>query len=172
MRCHWGLSNKNIMTPLPQAGGVGGGHPTPMERLFKPRNTKRAKELRHQASPAEIRLWQHVSNSQLDGYKFSRQIPIGPYYADFVCRMEKLVVELDGFSHEVRVDYDRVRTKFIEAQGYRVIRFNNEDVMTNLEGVLIMIRQALTSSSLPTPTPWSLSDRSGGPIPPRLEGRD
>jgi very-short-patch-repair endonuclease len=122
-----------------------------MERPFKPRNTKRAKELRRQASPAERRLWQYLANSQLDGHKFSRQIPIGPYFADFVCRAAKLVVELDGFSHDVRVDYDKVRTKFIEAQGYSVIRFNNEDVVRNLEGVLIMIAQALTSPLLPAP---------------------
>lgn len=122
-----------------------------MDRPFKPRNTKRAKVLRHQASPAERRLWQYLCNSQLDGHKFSRQIPIGPFFADFVCRAARLVVELDGFSHDVRVDYDIVRTKFIEAQGYRVIRFDNGDVMRNVEGVLIMIGQALVSPSLPTP---------------------
>ncbi len=146
------------MTPLPQAGGVGGGHPTPMERQFKPRNTKRAKELRQQASPAERRLWQYLSRSLLEGHKFSRQIPIGPYFADFVCRAMKLVVELDGYSHDVRVDYDAVRTKFIEAQGYRVIRFNNEDVIRNMEGVLTMIGQALAGRSLPTPNPSRLRE--------------
>ncbi len=124
-----------------------------MERQFKPRNTKRAKELRQQASPAERRLWQYLSNSQLDGHKFSRQIPIGLYFADFVCRAVKLVVELDGFSHDARAEYDIVRTTFIEKQGYRVIRFSNEDVMKNIEGVLIMIGQALASPSLPTPNP-------------------
>ncbi len=137
---------------------MGGGHPQPMERPFKLRNTKRAKELRHQASPAERRLWQHLSNSQLDGHKFSRQIPIGPYFADFVCRNAKLVVELDGYSHDVRVEYDAVRTRLIEAQGYRVIRFNNEDVMKSVEDVLTMIRQALTSPSLPTPNPSCLRE--------------
>ncbi len=143
-----------------------------MERQFKPRNTKRAKELRHQASPAERRLWQYLSNSQLDGHKFSRQIPIGPYFADFVCRNAKLVVELDGYSHDVRVEYDNVRTKFIEALGYRVIRFNNEDVMTNVEGVLTMIGLALAESSLPTPNPVEPLGpvRGTGPSTRLLEG--
>lgn len=103
-------------------------------------------------------MWQHLSNSQLDGHKFSRQIPIGPYFADFVCRNAKLVVELDGYSHDVRVEYDAVRTRFIEAQGYRVIRFNNEDVMKSVEDVLTMIGQALTSPSLPTPNPSRLRE--------------
>jgi very-short-patch-repair endonuclease len=132
-----------------------------MERSFKPRNTKRAKELRHQASPAERRLWQYLLKSQLDGHKFSRQIPIGPYFADFVCRNARLVVELDGYSHDVRVEYDAVRTKFIEAQGYRVIRFSNEDVMKNVEGVLTMLGLALAEMSLPTPNPSRLREGDG-----------
>ena len=129
-----------------------------MERPFKPRNTKRAKELRQQASPAERRLWQYLSNSQLDRHKFSRQIPIGPYFADFVCRNAKLVVELDGYSHDVRVGYDAARTRFIEAQGYSVVRFSNEDVMKNMEGVLTMIGLALAEPSLPTPNPSRLRE--------------
>jgi very-short-patch-repair endonuclease len=129
-----------------------------MERQFKPRNTKRAKELRHQASPAERWLWQYLSSSQLGGHKFSRQIPVGPYFVDFVCRNAKLVVELDGYSHDVRIEYDAARTRFIEAQGYRVIRFNNEDVIKNVEGVLTMIGLALAESSLPTPNPSRLRE--------------
>ena len=124
-----------------------------MERQFKPRNTKRARDLRQQASPAERRLWQYLSSSQLDGHKFSRQIPVGPYFVDFICRNAKLVVELDGYSHDVRIEYDAARTRFIEAQGYRVVRFNNQDVIKNVEGVLTMIGQVLASPSLPTPNP-------------------
>ena len=129
-----------------------------MDRQFKPRNTKRAKELRQQASPAERRLWQYLSSSKLDGNKFSRQIPIGPYFADFVCRTARLVVELDGYSHDVRVEYDAARTKFIEEHGFRVIRFNNEDVTKNVEGVLTMIGLALAEMSLPTPNPSRLRE--------------
>ena len=110
-------------------------------------------ELRREASPAERRLWQHLARSQMQGFKFSRQIPIGPYFVDFVCRSEKLVIELDGFSHDMRADYDIARTRYIEEQGFRVIRFTNEDVFKNLEGVLVMIGQNLTQMSLPTPSP-------------------
>jgi BirA family biotin operon repressor/biotin-[acetyl-CoA-carboxylase] ligase len=69
---------------------------------FQPRNTNRARELRNAATPAERCLWGFLSASQL-GAKFSRQMPLGPYYADFLCRELALVVELDGFSHEGRV---------------------------------------------------------------------
>jgi len=129
-----------------------------MERPFEPRNTRRARDLRQQATPAEIKLWQSLSKNQLDGFKFSRQIPIGPYFADFVCRSAKLVVEIDGPSHDVQVEYDCVRTEWIEAQGYRLIRFTNGDVMQNLEGVLVMIGEVLTDMSLPTPNPSRLRE--------------
>jgi len=80
-------------------------------------------------------------------------MPIGPYFADFICRSAKLVVEVDGPSHDVRVNYDRIRTELMEARGYRVIRFSNMDVLQNLEGVLGMIGSVLTGASLPTPNP-------------------
>jgi very-short-patch-repair endonuclease len=124
-----------------------------MERAFNSRNTKRARDLRKQGAPAEIKLWQRLSKRQLDGFKFSRQIPIGQYFADFVCRSARLVVEIDGPSHDVQVEYDCDRTEWIEAQGYRLIRFTNGDVMQNLEGVIVMIGQVLAEMSLPTPVP-------------------
>ena len=122
-----------------------------MERQFNPRNTQRARNLRRQASPSEIKMWQHLAKSQLNGFKFSRQMPVGPYFADFICRSARLVVEIDGPSHDVRVAYDEARTEFIEAQGYRVVRFTNGDVMRNLEGVLVVIGQVLAELSQPTP---------------------
>ena len=67
-------------------------------------------------------------------------------------------MEIDGPSHDVRVAYDEARTKLIEAQGYRVLRFTNEDVMQNLEGVLMMIGQVLAEMSLPTPSPSRLRE--------------
>ena len=129
-----------------------------MERLFNPRNSQRARDLRRQASPPEIKLWQDVRNSQLNGHKFSRQMPIGPYFADFVCRSVKLVVEIDGSSHGLRLEYDQARTEFIEAQGYRVVRFTNGDVMQNLEGVLVVIGQVLAELSQPTSNPSRLRE--------------
>lgn len=129
-----------------------------MERQFNPRNTQRARNLRRQASPAEIKMWQHLAKSQLNGFKFSRQMPVGLYFADFICRSARLVVEIDGTSHDVRVAYDEARTKLIEAQGYRVLRFTNEDVLQNLEGVLMMIGQVLAEMPLPTPSPSRLRE--------------
>ena len=129
-----------------------------MERAFNVRDTRRARELRKQGTPAEIKLWQSLSKRQLHGFKFSRQIPIGPYFADFLCRSAKLVVEVDGPSHDVQVEYDCARTELIEGQGYRVIRFSNMDVLQNLEDVLATIGQVLTEMSLPTPNPSRLRE--------------
>ena len=129
-----------------------------MERAFNVRDTRRARELRKQGTPAEIKLWQSLSKRQLHGFKFSRQIPIGPYFADFLCRSAKLVVEVDGPSHDVQVEYDCARTELIEGQGYRVIRFSNMDVLQNLEDVLATIGRVLTEMSLPTPNPSRLRE--------------
>jgi len=101
---------------------------------FRPRDTQRARELRNQATPAERQLWRYLARGQL-GAKFSRQTPVGPYFADFLCRELMLVVELDGFSHEMRQEADAVRTRVIEAAGYRVLRFTNAEVLGNVEGV-------------------------------------
>jgi very-short-patch-repair endonuclease len=101
---------------------------------FRPRDTQRARELRNQATPAERQLWRYLARGQL-GAKFSRQMPVGPYFADFLCRELMLVVELDGFSHEMRQEADAVRTRVIEAAGYRVLRFTNAEVLGNVEGV-------------------------------------
>ena len=129
-----------------------------MERAFNLRDTRRARELGKQGTPAEIKLWQSLSKRQLHGFKFSRQIPIGPYFADFICRSAKLVVEVDGPSHDVQVEYDCARTELIEGQGYRVIRFSNMDVLQNLEDVLATIGRVLTEMSLPTPNPSRLRE--------------
>ena len=106
---------------------------------FKPRDTERARELRNQATPAERLLWRYLARGQL-GAKFSRQMPVGPYFADFMCRDLKLIVELDGFSHEMRQAADAARTQVIEAEGYRVLRFTNADVLGNAEGVALAIQ--------------------------------
>ncbi|MBP6378947.1 MAG: DUF559 domain-containing protein [Sphingorhabdus sp.] len=112
------------------------------------RQTARAQELRRNASDAERLLWQQLSGRKLDGFKFSRQIPVGRYICDFVCRLEKLVIELDGRQHDSQIEYDEFRTRQLELQGYRVLRFSNVDIFQNLEGVLMQIRAAL-----PTPNP-------------------
>jgi len=109
---------------------------------FKPRNTARARELRNTATPAERLLSRYLCRSQL-GAKFSRQMPIGPFFADFLCRERRLVVELDGHSHDVAPERDAARDAWLRRAGFRVLRFTNDHVMENAEAVAIAIREAL-----------------------------
>lgn len=125
---------------------------------FRPRNTKRARSLRKSATPAERQLWRQLRNSSIQGFKFSRQMPVGPYFADFLCRAAKLVIELDGNSHDAKLDYDARRDAYLGENGYQVLRFSNQQVFENLEGAVASIEHALTR--LPTPSPSRL--REGG----------
>ena len=106
---------------------------------WKPRNTERARSLRRAATPAERVLWAFLARSQT-GAKFSRQMPVGPFFADFLCRELALVVECDGFSHDVSPERDAARDAWMAAQGYTVLRFANEEVHGNIEGVVTAIR--------------------------------
>jgi BirA family biotin operon repressor/biotin-[acetyl-CoA-carboxylase] ligase len=105
---------------------------------WKPRNTDRARELRNQATPAERLLWCYLSRSQA-GAKFSRQMQVGPFFTDFLCRELKLVVEIDGFSHDLRPDYDAARDLWLRGEGYHVLRFTNADVLGDAEAVAVAI---------------------------------
>ncbi|MBB3859707.1 BirA family biotin operon repressor/biotin-[acetyl-CoA-carboxylase] ligase [Novosphingobium hassiacum] len=111
---------------------------------FKPRNTERARTLRREATPMERALWRYLSNSAL-GAKFSHQMPIGPYFADFLCRELMIVVELDGHSHDLRPDHDATRDRFMTDAGYSVLRFTNTDVRENIEGVATAIQLAVSA---------------------------
>ncbi len=91
---------------------------------------------------AERVLWREVRNNRLGGHKLRRQHPLGPYIVDFCCEERKLVIELDGEQH-AESSADLVRTALLERQGYRVIRFWNNEVLTNTEGVLSVILAAL-----------------------------
>lgn len=88
-------------------------------------------------TPAEKLFWSKVSNRQFYNLKFRRQHGIGPYIADFYCSEKRLIVEIDGDSHfnEMNIAKDRVRTKYLESFGYNVIRYNNLDVIKNIQGV-------------------------------------
>ncbi len=109
--------------------------------------TERARKLRRASTDAERRLWYALRNRQISGHKFRRQHPIGPYIVDFVCPAKKLVVELDGSQHLRSVDYDNKRTAEIAREGFRVIRFWNNEVLSNLDGVLRAIEANLMSGS-------------------------
>ena len=108
----------------------------------RPGATKRARHLRREETEAEYRLWFRLSGRELGGFKFVRQIPIGPYVVDFLCRSERLVVELDGEQHVDR-ESDALRTAFLNAQGYSVLRFWNGEVLREREAVLDAILAVL-----------------------------
>jgi very-short-patch-repair endonuclease len=99
------------------------------------RRVGRARSLRRALTPAEAKLWANLRNRQLAGFKFARQEPIGSYYADFVCRDRKLIVEVDGGQHAESAT-DRQRDSNLAAFGYRVVRIWNSEVIENIEGVL------------------------------------
>jgi len=103
--------------------------------IRKPGVTARARILRRNDTEPEFRLWSDLRGRRLNGYKFSRQIPLGPYVVDFVCREKRLVVEIDGSQHaESRAD--QARTDWLNANGYSVLRFWNDEVLKERRAVL------------------------------------
>jgi len=107
-----------------------------------PKTRTRAIELRKKLTSAERKLWSVIRNDQL-GVNFRRQHAIGIYIPDFVCIEKKLIIELDGSQHLEQREYDEERTKYLETQGYKVMRFWNNDVMNNIEGVILAIMNEL-----------------------------
>ena len=95
----------------------------------------RARRLRRDATDAEKALWRGIRET-LPRAKFRRQVPHGPYFVDFLSFQAKLIVEVDGGQHAEAAHYDASRTRYLEAQGYRVLRFWNNDVLENIDGVL------------------------------------
>jgi very-short-patch-repair endonuclease len=106
---------------------------------------KLARRLRQSSTDAEMKLWLALRDRRLGGFKFVRQKPIQPYIADFVCRECRLVIEVDGGQHSENLK-DIRRDTSLNADGYRVLRFWNTDVLTNLDGVLTVILAELESS--------------------------
>ena len=102
-----------------------------------------ARRLRRDQTDAERILWLRLRNSQLEGFKFRRQFAIGPFFADFCCQEAELVVELDGSQHADQSDTDERRTQFLRQAGYRVLRFWNHEVTSELDEVLQRIADAL-----------------------------
>ena len=151
------MSPRNTPPPL-AGGGRGEGAAQPGSSLLT-----RAKSMRREATPAERRLWAGVRDRQCGGLKFRRQVPIGPFIADLYCASERLVVELDGVSHIDSVT-DGARDAWMEAQGLRVLRFFNRDVLGNLEGVLISIQQAVARPPPPGPLPQGEGESCSSPV--------
>ncbi len=105
--------------------------------------TAHARALRKRSTDAERKLWRYLRQRQLDSRKFRRQHPIGPYVADFVCMEKHLVVEVDGSQHALQEERDNACTAWLEDRGFRVLRFWNNEVLGNIEGVLLKIRETL-----------------------------
>lgn len=100
------------------------------------RLTSLARGLRHHQTDAEQRLWGCLRNRRLDGFKFKRQQPGNGYIVDFICLDKMLVVELDGGQHATQSGEDKIRTGYLNRCGFTVLRFWNNDIFSNLRGVL------------------------------------
>ena len=109
-------------------------------------------ELRKNMTDAEQKLWSHIRKKQLNGYKFRRQQPIGPFVVDFVCLPKKLILEIDGGQHnsEECIKTDNQRTIYLESKGFTILRFWNNEIFDNIQGVLEQIINTLNSISLQT----------------------
>ncbi|MCS7179692.1 MAG: endonuclease domain-containing protein, partial [Anaerolineae bacterium] len=132
-----------------------------------------ARQLRRQMTPTEEILWQHLRDGRLDGIKFRRQHPYGPFILDFFCVEQQLVIEIDGSIHQQREQQarDRARDEYLEQNGLRILRFEADEVERDLPGVLNRIREAcgLTPPPDPLPTtgPGGGGGGGGGGAPPR-----
>jgi very-short-patch-repair endonuclease len=170
--------------PLPRAGGDRGvGAPSPQAirpkktakfRLGRP--TKRARDLRKEMTPQERLLWSRLRKSQLGGLVFTRQLPVAGHFGDFACRAVRLIVEVDGSQHGEMLAEDAERTRRIEAEGYKVIRFWNNDITANIDGVLQTILAAASSAESGGPPPTPSRKREGrtdgaSSAPPHARGR-
>jgi very-short-patch-repair endonuclease len=135
------------------------------ERTIPPlpsRSREFSRGLRQTQTDAENRLWQRVRSSRLAGLKFRRQHPVPPYALDFYCESARLAVELDGSQHSDTVDAER--TRFLRRQGIRVVRFWDNDVLSNLEEVLMAILASINNPTLtPTPLPVGEGLKSADP---------
>ncbi len=105
-------------------------------RHYDPQLKGSARRLRKNQTEAEKLLWSKIRKRQLMGLKFQRQFELGTYIVDFVCRDLKIILELDGGQHNLNQEYDQKRTEYLERLGYKVLRYWNNDVMENIDGIL------------------------------------
>jgi very-short-patch-repair endonuclease len=129
-----------------------------------PQRRSKAKQLRRTMTRAETLLWRYLKADHLEGLSFRRQAPMGSYIVDFVCHATRLVVELDGESHDFaeRLRSDQVRDAWLASRGYRVLRFTNDEVLKNLEGVLTVVRETANDRVRNAPPSLSLPRKGGG----------
>jgi very-short-patch-repair endonuclease len=145
------IAEVEVRSPPPlEGGGWGEGcvqPPSPQVSLLP-----YARRMRHAPTPAERKLWQALRKRQASGFKFRRQMPLGPFIADFYCAASQLVVELDGISH-IDSQTDAERDAWMQERGIRVVRYSNHEVLSNCEGVCLAIEQFATSTPPPGPLP-------------------
>ena len=118
-------------------------------KVSTPKMMRRAGELRQNQTEAEAKLWSRLRAHRMAGVQFRRQHAIDNYIVDFCSPRRKLIIELDGSQHLDQADYDVERTKHLEAKGYRVLRFWNNDVMNNVDKVLTCIWEELNKETVP-----------------------
>ena len=159
-----------INFPSPRGGGLGRGAFVPLSRdtgnmlrniiHSPPRTFVYAKALRRSMTDAEKILWSKLRRRHLLGYRFRKQVPLGPYIADFFCVEELLIIELDGSGHAEQILYDEERESYFLRHHMRIIRFWNHEVFENLDGVLETIVDIL--QVLQPPLPLTPSRGEGG----------
>lgn len=153
----WTVRDHARQINSPPLEGRGRGWGLSAERID--RLQVRAREMRNNPTEPEKRLWRGLSNGQLHGFKFRRQQVIGSHIADFVCPARRLIVEVDGDTHEGAAD--QVRDAALTQLGYGVVHVSNHDVMTNIDGVLQRIAEMLHQAAIPHPNP---SPEGEGPM--------
>ena len=113
----------------------------------------RARQLRKNLTDAERLLWRRLRLWRVDGFKFRRQQPLGNYIVDFVCLEKRLIIEVDGGQHAQQANYDTDRDAWLRNQGFVILRFWNNDVLKNIDGVMEVIAKNLQSTPLPQSFP-------------------
>ena len=116
---------------------------------YNPHNLKNAKEMRSNMTPAETKMWRILRGKRFQGLKFKRQVLIGNYIVDFLCENKKIIIEIDGGQHneELNIQSDNNRTHYLENNGYKVLRFWNDEVMKNINGVMEVIFREIEGKS-------------------------
>lgn len=116
--------------------------------MYKNSTINQAKELRKNMTTQERKLWSILRNNLFYNYKFRRQVPIGNYIADFVCEGRKIIIELDGGQHNEakNIEYDKMRSEFFKTKGFKVLRFWNNDIDKNIDGVCEVILKELRNN--------------------------
>jgi very-short-patch-repair endonuclease len=117
---------------------------------YDPKLVSKARRLRKQGILSEVLLWNQLRNRRLRGYKFFRQKPIGPYIVDFFCEELSLIIEIDGYSHQEKDQYDKDRDHFLRSFGFHIVHFRDEDIRKNLNGVILVIEKWIDKSNQKT----------------------